>query len=514
MRCYVEVEEMKTTSKVNINNAVLNLIQIDSLEEIIEGMVNEKADFFEKKYKQKIEEVRKTRFVKRGNVGAEVLFILKKKHKVEGKTVGMYRNILIKELFIEGEQFIEYFQEKFLMVLNYHFNVRRVYGITLESSVEEIKYEAIEKFTGIKPVLFKNTLIGSIDLNNNDYIAIYNSENEVKIVEKLGITSVHNKGSEKAVFVQYVIDTKNDFFEISYNDSVISDFCKQEKHEKIISIQSNDEVSIEKKFATEATALMNLYNRVKNIMKDVVLIHSISKGLSSSQVNQMVSSIKENENVSDNDIEIIANSEQEAFNKSPFEAAMYQYFKEDREKLLKQVLEEETLNDNEKFKEILAKDFPEIDSSNLITSVKFLKNMIAFSKLKQNKHVVNNFEDFIFYFTVRDFAVTKSTTKNNERKPVYTSDFYWHLQEVIDSIKLLTELGLRKSVEIYDKKISQEVKISHYNDHLNFVYFQFAKKNSTASKEKNILKLAESRFLIHELIKTKFREIVSRESGI
>lgn len=503
---------MEAITKININNAVLNLIQFDSLEEIIEGMINLDPEYFEKKYLEEIKKVRSRRFIRKGDIGAEVLFILKKRHKVEGKQVGMYRNLLRKELFLSGDKYVEYFQNEFLKVLNYHFNIRKIYGITVEEGIHEIENVAIKKFSNTEPASFTNALIAHTNVMDNNYIAIYSSEQKIKIIEKLGITSKHNRGSEKAAFIQYVIDLENEFFEIAYNDSIINDLCKQDSHERTISIESSDQTPIEKKFASETVALMNLYKRAKELLEDGVEIHSISKGLSSSDLKTI---LPLSTDYSTKDILSKVYSEKEAFNKSPFEAVLYQYFKEDREKLLSSVLEDKDLHDNEKFKDVLKNEFPDIDALNLSTSIKFLKNMIVFSKLKVNQEIIDKFEDFIFYFTVRDLAVTRSTTKNSDRKAVYTSEFYWHLQEVIDSIKMLTELGLRKTVDVKEyKKVSQEVKISHSNDHLHFMYFQYAKHNSQMPKEKNILRLAEGRDLVHEHIKNKFREIVSRETGI
>lgn len=494
-----------------------NVLNIFNSNEIIENIIKEliglNKDLFIAKYDEEVKKLEKTSFKQKNNDVEKVFFEMTKKHAKSSKHIETLMEILEKDFFVEGEIYTSFFHSRFINFLSYHFNIRRVYKYSWNKSVKNIEEKLLNeiamKFSDKSFSSYENPSITQSAYKDSPFLCIEPSTTGIDIIEKIGVVypNVHDK--IKSVYVKYSFDFRNGFFEISYNDTSLKEICKLESSDKSILIKSGDDVPIQTKFRNEKKLINNLIFRMNSLLGDVITIKSINDGIAKIAVKE--------ESISEQEKEIAPLikkiTEEEAFYTGPYEAALYQYFKEDKEQLLESVTGERQVKDSSEIEKILKGQFDEIDEENIDTSIKFLMNMQVYSAIKQNPSIVNKLDDYIFLFTVRDLAVSKSTTRNSERLPIYDTEFYWHLQEVIDSVKLLSELGIRLTcVNEENEKISQEVKVSVSTDHMYFMYFQNEKTGITSSKEGKIFKMAEGRDLIHEYFKNKFNDIVSAKT--
>ena len=495
-----------------VRRSILNLFDRDDLDELIKEMIQFDLSIFEMKYKEQIENLNKTKFQKKGQTIDEILHILKRDFGTTGEPLSNYTHLFEQELLPLGEKYLQHFQNRFLLNLDFHFNMKRVYGISNSDSnvtkkLNELYKIAVESFTNERATDYLNKYLPRVSTINNEYVHIEKKQNKLEIIEKIGVVHLNNIKKMKTVFVKYVFDLKHNYFEIAYNEHSVKDICTLQNEDRSITLVSSDEVPIENKFQQDSLLLGELYKRIKRtFFKDIELV-PLGSELMASEFFSYV--IKEKEEIQPQ-IDII---DQILHSKgfSPYEAVLYYYFKADKEHIIDSVLKESS-SENKDIEMLVKNNFPELDTNDLASSVRFLRNMTVFSRIKQKTDLLERLDNFLFMFTVRDLAVTKSTTKNEERWPVYTSDFYWHLQEVIDSIKFLNEIGIRISLEISDgTKVFQEVKILTNEEFLTFTYYQNSRRRSLRKNPKNKFKLAEGRNIIHEHIKDKFNEIISTE---
>lgn len=494
-----------------VKASILNLYTIQSIEQIIKGLINYDLDFFVNKYKQELDEQKNNshRIIRKIDEG--ILAIMKKQNRVEGSSTELFITILENEFFSVNEKYEELFHEKYINNLEYYFNSRKVYGLNFfdgEISVvaDEIYLELSKKFKNPNENEFKNKLITSYIKIEDNYFYFKKSDSGLKVYEKIGIQKRTTTGGVKSVFVCYYFDLKNNYFEISYNDSAIKDLSKDINRKNILlDIEQNNENSGEEisklhllsiKFGSETATLRTLKTRMKKLSRKKINISSLNSGISSEYNSRKI----------DKDFKIPVHLKQ--FYESPYEGVMYLYFKENRERIVSKYLDDDNTRKLETIKSNSKRELEGNYSEEVEKSIKFLNYLIVFSKLKNLRMEGKNVEDHIYAFTVRDHEVTKTSTKNSQRMPVYNTDFYWHLQEVADSIKQLSELGLFKTViDQNDKLVSQEMKIAYLNDHLHFVYYQKSKNNNS----EDAIKISGARRLVHESIKSEFRKIISKE---
>ncbi|WP_215115188.1 hypothetical protein [Exiguobacterium sp. s80] len=511
---------METTIEINIQDNLLNIFTNTTLDDILKSMIKLDADSFTNYHNEELQ--KNKRGYNSGDKKIEaILSIIDRKNASAGTRADGYVKKLKNEFFNRGQKYAELFHEQYLTNLEYHFNVRRVYGMGY--SIEN--YDCLEDYlNSLYLLLIKNydpkitgeyipAKVTDIKLRNDNYFSIYKDNKKIELYEKIGVIYQTEKKNTKSVFVKYTFDFENDFFELSYNENTLKDLCNPSIDMKKIILESADiNQTITSKFANEKVATLTLYSRMKGLVESKLAIRSIGDQIARIALDEEMN--KEKDEVTKLNNLKSFNTENEAFNKSPFELAMYKLFKEDRDSMISRILGENEEKDTSDIEDFINEKFKDFDNHSVGMSVKFLKNMKAFTKLKKKSHIINGLEDFIFSFTVRDWEVTKSTTKNQERLPVYTSDFYWHLQEVVDGIKLINELGLHVSTVIPSgEKFSQEIKITLSNDHLIFIYYQNDKRISGRVKSiKNTLKISEARAQINDNVKNKFRKIISEKS--
>lgn len=506
---------MEEPRGMQIRRNILNLYNYETLDEVIIEMINIDITHFEAKFKNQIESLRKTRFIQKGIVDQEILKVLKNTYDGPGDPLVKYIRIFEQEFFNKGEVYLEIFQEYFLSNIDFHFNIKRVYSIAefnegLKPKIRKLFLAAISNFTNQNYKQFKNLFIPSIATLESEYVHIEVKGYKVEILEKIGVIHRNNTRKIKTVFVKYVFDLQNNYFEIAYNEQSIRDLCTLPTEDKIITLIMSDENEVEEVFEHDSVLLGHLYTRVKNVFNNELILQSVSTEVTAQEFIAVVLSRRESLH---SQIELM-NGISENKEVSPYEAVLYNYFSQDKNKIITRVISDSSY-ENKKIEELIRDNFSEeLDTKDLDASIRFLRNMTVFSKIKNDERLIERLDDYLFMFTVRDLAVTKSTTRNEERLPIYTSDFYWHLQEVIDSIQLLNEIGMRKTVEISDgSNIFQDLKILINGSFLTFTYFQNTRKKSFKKNPSSVLKLAEGRNLIHDQLKSNFREIISTESG-
>ena len=506
---------MEETKQIMIRRNVINLYHYDTLDEIIKEMINYDLFYFETKYKVQIDDLQKTRFLLKGVIDEEILKVLKNIHDGPGDKQGMYIRIFEQEFFPLKDDYLKIFQDRFLLNLDFHFNIKRTYSIDeindeINNKINELYTTAIESFTNQSILEYKNKYLPLALTLDGEYIHIERKENKLEILEKIGVVHKNNNAKIKTVFVKYIFDMSNNYFEIAYNENSVRDLCLLKDEDKIITLTASGQDDLKNNFERDSVLLGHLYSRVKRNFVKNISIESIDLDITAFELfRTVVSSRLSFQSQFDLIEESISGKES-----SPYEAVLYKYFYEDKEKIISNVMDN-IPSENNKIEDLINNNFSkELNTEELNASIRFLRNMTVFSKIKQNQLLVEKLDDYLFMFTVRDLAVTKSTTRNEERQPIYTSDFYWHLQEVIDAIQLINELGLRKTVRISDgTKIFQDVKVLISGGFITFTYFQHTRKKSFKKNPKDVFKLAEGRNQIHDDIKAKFREIISRESS-
>lgn len=510
---------MEKTIEINIQDNLLNIFTNTTLDDILKSMIKLDIDSFSNRHNEEIQKNKRKSKSEEKEIEA-ILSIIDRKNASPGTRADGYVKKLKNEFFNHGQKYAELFHEQYLTNLEYHFNVRRVYGMgysienydCLEDYLNSLYLSLIKNYDPKITGEYTPAKVTDIKLRNDNYFSIYKNNKKIELYEKIGVIYQTEKKNTKSVFVKYTFDFENDFFELSYNENTLKDLCNPSIDMKKIILESADiNQTITSKFGNEKVATLTLYSRMKSLVESKLAIRSISDQIAKVALEEMN---KENDDEAKLKNLQSFNTENEAFNKSPFELSMYKFFKEDRDSMISRILGENEEKDTSDIEKFINEKFKDFDNHSVGMSVKFLKNMKAFTKLKKKHHIINNLENFIFSFTVRDWEVTKSTTRNQERLPVYTSDFYWHLQEVVDGIKLINELGLHVSTIIPSgEKIYQEIKITLSNDHLIFIYYQNDKRTSGKVKSiKNTLKISEARGQINDYVKNKFRKIISEKS--
>lgn len=505
----VGVTEVKKVEP-RVKASILNLYTVDSIEDILKIMINYDRGFFEEKFKNELERMKDKTYKTFSQIDERILHIMKNKNKIEGSSTELYITILENEFFSADIKYEEIFHEQYMINMDYYFNCRKVFGMDFISDKKvklsnEIYSLLTNKFKHPDSKKFENKLVTSYITIEENYSYFYKNKDGVTIYEKIGIQNRSNTGGAKSVFVRYYFDLKNNYFEISYNDSAIKDLSKEPNRKNILlkverkSEEQEETISekalLDKKFSSETQTLRTLKSRIRRLSNEIVDIISLNKEISAEL----------NKKLEDEDFKI--SNEQKIFYESPYEGVMYLYFKENREKIVNEFLNDATTEKLKEIKEEAIKTFKSEYTLEVEKSIKFLNYLIVFSELKSAKREGKEIEDYIYAFTVRDHEVTKTSTKNADRLPVYNTDFYWHLQQVADSIKQLSELGLFKSaMNSNNKTVTQEIKIAYINDHLHFVYYQ----KSINVKIGSAIKVGEARRLVHESIKSEFRKIISK----
>ncbi|MFX4306337.1 hypothetical protein F8N00_13180 [Exiguobacterium sp. A1_3_1] len=509
---------MEKTIEISIQDNILNVYSNITMNEILKNMIKLDEDSFLNRHNDEVEQLKKTRFKEKNNITESVFFVIDNKYYTPGTKADNYIKILRNEFFNQGVEYIDYFENQYLKNLEYHFNVRRVYGMDyslegykdLNGYIDDVYSLLIKKYNPKNLGEYVPQKITDIKEKDDNFHKICKKNNKIEIYEKIGIIYSSENYLTKSVFIRYSFDFENNFFELAYNDRTLKDVCSSTNDRKKVLLESKDKtVKITDKFSNEGIASVTLYERIKELVESKLRLHSLGEQLSLMTMNN--TKAEKNESSEGEKLQVL-NTEIEAYLKSPFELAMYKIFKEDRDNLISKILGENEEKDTSDIELFIEDKFKDFDNDSISMSVKFLKHMKAFSILKKKAMIVRDLDNFIFSFTVRDWAVTKSTTRNQERLPVYTSDFYWHLQEVVDSIKLINELGLHISTSVSNgKKFYQEVKITLSNDHLIFVYYQ-NKRRANNSGVKSTLTVSEARRTVNDYVKNKFRSIISEKS--
>ncbi len=505
--------------EISIQDNILNVCSNITTNEILKNMINLDKDGFLKRHNDEVEQLKKTRFKDKNNITECIFFVIGNKYYTPGTKANDYIKILKNEFFNQGEEYIDYFEDQYLKNLEYHFNVRRVYGMDysleghkdLESYINNVYSLLIKKYNPNIVGEYVPQKITDIKERDSHFHKICKVDNKIEIYEKIGIIYSSENYITKSVLIRYSFDFENNFFELAYNDKTLKDVCNPSNDRKKIILESKDKTKkITDKFFNEGIASVTLYSRIKELVEPKLKLHSLGEQLAAITLNDADG---DRSGGSEGKKLQVLNTETEAYTKSPFELAMYKIFKEDRDNLISKILGEDEEKDTSDIEVFIKDKFKDFDNDSISMSVKFLKHMKAFSILKKKAMIVRDLDNFIFSFTVRDWAVTKSTTRNQERLPVYTSDFYWHLQEVVDGIKLINELGLHISTLVSTgEKSFQEVKITLSNDHLIFVYYQNKKRTNTNNGAKNTLTVSEARRTVNDYVKNKFRSIISEKS--
>lgn len=141
------------------------------------------------------------------------------------------------------------------------------------------------------------------------------------------------------------------------------------------------------------------------------------------------------------------------YNPSVLHKMLFNIFKtesENAEKVIRDNIEFSSEEEvSSKILNFLENDLMISDPSKYVDRVRYTYYQDLSSQLKDSSF----YNGFIFAFTFLDRKLTKSVTRNNDKKPVYNKEIYWNLKDLIYQYKELTELSLywRYDKDNFDK---------------------------------------------------------------
>lgn len=483
--------------KIGYHKSIFRHMVIDDRDKMLEDIVMKNIGFLIKEYDFDEKEIKESE-----NPSKDVMKFFRKKsvgtNNFEKEKEIVEKFLLSKEEIYESV--VLDIHNTYNQFLEHYFTIRNIKMISLHNPT----YKRFSELKSIeeKSVLLREYLSTNLSKENDDrkiteiensddkYLSFSSSQNQVSVLHRIGIFTDPVSKENNSVFVKYIVDFENGFLEFHWNSSNIKNLLKFNR-ENNHQIENVDEL-IER-------MILNLNSWFDDDFSDNTIL-----------------------NVNPNDGKDIkgfhAENISQAYMKSPLEAALYNIFIKDHERIVKRI---EQLKDFEfSSLEIFMNKF--FDSNSLIenkdnvridalNSIGQTKNVLYFSAVPLLE--LDNLSSYIYSFTLRDIInYTSSKTKNDRKKPIYTNEPYWNLMSIIKRVKLITELSMHFELKAKDIETTyiQKFTISIRN---NLIVFDFLQKNSNKDRQSRKY-ISNSRRAIYGEFKKRIRQFIDNESKL
>ncbi|WP_214758489.1 MULTISPECIES: hypothetical protein [unclassified Exiguobacterium] len=459
---------------------ILRHIPLHKQEEILIGMIENNLDYFI----QLTDDVNLTKHKKKTYQVSELIFkYLLAQTSSESQTIKRYSQLFREQLCPHTailDSILKTLDEKFIEFIDYHFNYR-----TLSILEMDIDYGNLEHINQICEVMqehihekypeFVNRSLTTIESKEYSYLSFVFSNHKITIIERIGYYRLG--GSEREQFssflVKYVIDLQNGFLEYHWNKTATQNFYKNKIPQDIM-LNNEDEL----------TGYMQ--SKINEWFDDGIT--------TSKSVPDIISPLEDH------------HSAQSAFQTSPLEASLYHLFIEDHENLLQQINEvfpsNTVLSKNPELNSYLQNNY-DLSGDSLEKAISLLNGIRLRDLVKEIDSL--QLSQYIYSFALRDIVnVTSSRTRHSRREPVYHTEPYWYLLEMIKRLKVVSEISFHYEIDEHeDIRYQQKFTVKVRRDKLTFEFLQ-----SSSENDANINYLAESRRSIYEHIKNRIREFI------
>lgn len=366
---------------------------------------------------------------------------------------------------------------QFVDLIDYHFNYRTLDLLALEVNRENesqlsalLHQHVIENYRELI-----DCSLTYIESKEQIFTSFILDEGKIIILERIGYYRLENE-IFSSFMVKYTIDLKSGFLEYHWNKTAAQKFYKNMIPQQNV-IKKEDDL------------LRYMKNRIITWFSGAVQTQSLETNAAPPELGDH-------------------HSIESAFNNFPFEACLYKLFMDDHDILMNTIIQNNNLDiellsgDSELSNHLETKyDFDSQNSSkahSLINAIYFraLANEIDFLELNQ----------YIYSFTLRDIVnVTSSKTRHNRREPVYHTEPYWYLLDMIKRLKVITEISFH--YELYDVqthiRYQQKFTLKLRKNKLTFEFLQ-----SNSEDESNLFYISKSRRRIYEHFKRRISNFI------